>query len=180
MDLNKFTQKSQEAVGEAQAVAIRLGHQQVDVDHLFRALVGQEQGLVPRLLERAGYDVRALASALDGELGKMPRVSAVDTRRVRGSSTGRFHDRVNSSKAFTRRRLHNPSAIGHRLDIAARESCNTSLAGTQTVNQRGEDIALTESNGGAGDVSCCAISSATVPVNGGRPERAWKPIAPRA
>ena len=75
MDLNKFTQKSQEAVTEAQAVAIRLGHQQVDVDHLFRALVGQEQGLVPRLLERAGYDVRALASALDGELGKMPHVS---------------------------------------------------------------------------------------------------------
>ncbi len=75
MDLNKFTQKSQEAVAEAQAVAIRLGHQQVDVDHLFRALVGQEQGLVPRLLERAGYDVRALVSALDSELGRMPRVS---------------------------------------------------------------------------------------------------------
>jgi ATP-dependent Clp protease ATP-binding subunit ClpB len=75
MDLSKFTKKSQEAVAEAQAVAIRLGHQQVDVDHLFRALVGQEQGLVPRLLERSGYDVRALASALDSELGKMPRVS---------------------------------------------------------------------------------------------------------
>jgi len=75
MDLNKFTKKSQEAVAEAQAVAIRLGHQQVDVDHLFRALVEQEQGLVPRLLERAGCDVRALASALDSELGKMPRVS---------------------------------------------------------------------------------------------------------
>ena len=75
MDLNKFTQKSREAVAEAQALAIRLGHQQVDVDHLFRALVGQDQGLVPRLLERAGCDVRALASALDGELGKMPRVS---------------------------------------------------------------------------------------------------------
>ncbi|MBU4524413.1 MAG: ATP-dependent chaperone ClpB [Desulfomicrobium sp.] len=75
MDLSKFTQKSQEAVAEAQQVAIRLGHQQVDTDHLFRALVGQEKGLVPRLLERAGYDVRALTSALDNELGKMPRVS---------------------------------------------------------------------------------------------------------
>ena len=75
MDLNKFTQKSQEAVAEAQQVAIRLGHQQVDVDHLFRALVGQENGLVPRLLERAGYDVRAVTAALDQELGKMPRVS---------------------------------------------------------------------------------------------------------
>jgi ATP-dependent Clp protease ATP-binding subunit ClpB len=75
MDLNKFTQKSQEAVAEAQQVAIRLGHQQVDVDHLFRALVGQEQGLVPRLLERAGYDVKAIAQALDTELGRLPRVS---------------------------------------------------------------------------------------------------------
>ncbi|MDY0226276.1 MAG: ATP-dependent chaperone ClpB [Desulfomicrobium apsheronum] len=75
MDLGKFTQKSQQAVAEAQAVAIRLGHQQVDADHLFRALVDQENGLVPRLLERAGYDVRALTAALDQELGKMPRVS---------------------------------------------------------------------------------------------------------
>ena len=75
MDLNKFTQKSQEAVAEAQQTAIRFGHQQVDVDHLFRALVGQENGLVPRLLERAGYDVKAIAQALDTELGKMPRVS---------------------------------------------------------------------------------------------------------
>ncbi len=75
MDLNKFTQKSQEAVAEAQQEAVRLGHQQVDTDHLFRALVGQEDGLVPRLLERAGYDPKAVASALDAELGRMPRVS---------------------------------------------------------------------------------------------------------
>ena len=75
MDLNKFTQKSQEAVAEAQAVAIRLGHQQVDVDHLFRALAEQENGLVPRLLERAGYEVKAIVQALDKELGRMPRVS---------------------------------------------------------------------------------------------------------
>ena len=75
MDLNKFTQKSQEAVSQAQSVAIRFGHQQVDVDHLFKALIEQENGLVPRLLERAGYDVRAVAGALDQELGRLPRVS---------------------------------------------------------------------------------------------------------
>ena len=75
MDLNKFTQKSQEAVSQAQSVAIRFGHQQVDVDHLFKALIEQENGLVPRLLERAGYDARAVAGALDQELGRLPRVS---------------------------------------------------------------------------------------------------------
>ena len=70
MDLNKFTQKSQEAVSQAQSVAIRFGHQQVDVDHLFKALIEQENGLVPRLLERAGYDARAVAGALDQEIGR--------------------------------------------------------------------------------------------------------------
>jgi len=75
MDLNKFTQKSQEAISQAQAVAVRLGHQQIDAGHLMLSLVQQEQGLVPRLLERAGYDVRAYERALEDELGKMPRVS---------------------------------------------------------------------------------------------------------
>jgi ATP-dependent Clp protease ATP-binding subunit ClpB len=75
MDLNKFTQKSQEAISQAQAVAVRLGHQQIDAGHLMLSLVQQEQGLVPRLLERAGYDVRAYQRALEEELSKQPRVS---------------------------------------------------------------------------------------------------------
>ncbi|WP_243364043.1 ATP-dependent chaperone ClpB [Fundidesulfovibrio terrae] len=75
MDLNKFTQKSQEAISQAQAVAVRLGHQQIDAGHLMLSLAQQEQGLVPRLLERAGYDVRAYQRALEDELSKQPRVS---------------------------------------------------------------------------------------------------------
>ncbi len=75
MDLNKFTQKSQEAISQAQAVAVRAGHQQIDAIHLMLSLVQQEQGLVPRLLERAGYDTRAYQRALEDELARMPRVS---------------------------------------------------------------------------------------------------------
>ncbi|GAB6038918.1 ATP-dependent chaperone ClpB [Fundidesulfovibrio butyratiphilus] len=75
MDLNKFTQKSQEAIGQAQTIAVRMGHQQIDAGHLQLALTQQEQGLVPRLLERAGYDVRAYQRALEEELAKQPRVS---------------------------------------------------------------------------------------------------------
>jgi len=75
MDLNKFTQKSQQAISEAQAAAIRMGHQQVDVEHLLQALLTQEQGLIPGLLEKAGYDPKAYAAELDRELGRLPRVS---------------------------------------------------------------------------------------------------------
>ena len=75
MDISKFTQKSQEAISNAQNEAIRFGHQQIDAEHLFLSLVKQEDGLIPRLLERAGYDVQAVSEAIAQELKKLPRVS---------------------------------------------------------------------------------------------------------
>jgi ATP-dependent Clp protease ATP-binding subunit ClpB len=75
MDLNKFTQKSQEALSEAQNIAQRHKHQQVDAEHLCRAFLEQENGLVPRILEKAGYSPENVSSALDRELAKFPSVS---------------------------------------------------------------------------------------------------------
>ena len=74
MDLNKFTQKSQQAINEAQAGAIRLGHQQIDAEHLLLALLTQEQSLCARLLDKAGYDVNSYLAELESELGKLPKV----------------------------------------------------------------------------------------------------------
>ena len=53
MDLNKFTEKSQAAFLEAQNIATRNQHQAVDVEHLLSALLEQEGGLIPGLLEKA-------------------------------------------------------------------------------------------------------------------------------
>jgi len=75
MDMNAFTQKSQQALSEAQAVAVRLGHQQVDAEHLLLALLQQDQGLVPRLLEKAGYNAASYTAKLEEELARQPRVS---------------------------------------------------------------------------------------------------------
>ena len=50
MDLNKFTVKSQEALQNAQTKAIKYGHQEVDGEHLFLALIEQSEGLVPQLI----------------------------------------------------------------------------------------------------------------------------------
>ncbi len=75
MDLNKLTQKSQEALSEAQSLAVKSGHQQVDAEHLLLALAGQEKGLVPSLLAKAGADPQAYARELARELDRLPRVS---------------------------------------------------------------------------------------------------------
>jgi ATP-dependent Clp protease ATP-binding subunit ClpB len=74
MNPNTFTQKTQEALLEAQSGAVRRGHSQVDVEHLLLALLDQPQGLVPRLVERAGADPAALRAAVEAELDRLPTV----------------------------------------------------------------------------------------------------------
>ena len=75
MDLNRLTQRSQEAVHEAQGTAVRFGHQQVDTEHLLFALLSQEEGLAPRLLEKSGVDTRALNADVQEALERLPKVS---------------------------------------------------------------------------------------------------------
>jgi ATP-dependent Clp protease ATP-binding subunit ClpB len=75
MDLNRLTQKSQEAVLEAQNLAVRHGHQEVDVEHLALALLQQPDGLFPRILARMQVDPQPLAEALEHELERLPSVS---------------------------------------------------------------------------------------------------------
>ena len=75
MDLNRLTQKSQEAVSQAQQRAVTFGHQEVDCEHLLLALVEQEEGLVARLFAKMDVARGPFASALEAELRKKPSVS---------------------------------------------------------------------------------------------------------
>src|SRR5262245_23649189 len=75
MDLNRLTQKSQQAMQEAQSKALRYGHVEIDGEHLLLALLEQQDGLLPRLLTRMDVPVAALKSALEQALERRPRVS---------------------------------------------------------------------------------------------------------
>ena len=75
MDPGHLTQKSQEALHDAQTKALRFGHTEVNVEHLLLALLDQSEGIVPRLLSQAGGDPDRLRGALEAELGRRPRVS---------------------------------------------------------------------------------------------------------
>ncbi len=79
MDLSKFTEKSQAALAEAQNIGTRNQHQAVDVEHLMLALLEQEDGLVPRLFEKAKVSPDLLKSKLEEELNRLPRVSGDTT-----------------------------------------------------------------------------------------------------
>src|SRR5579884_3666265 len=75
MDFNRFTEKLQEAVQGAQTVAIQHGNQQVDVEHLMLALLQQEGGLAPSILNKADLPVEALRNRLQQEINRLPKVS---------------------------------------------------------------------------------------------------------
>jgi ATP-dependent Clp protease ATP-binding subunit ClpB len=75
MDPNKLTQKTQEALHDAQTKALRFGHTEVDVEHLLLALLDQPDGLIPRLLVGMDVDVDALRAAVELYLEGRPRVS---------------------------------------------------------------------------------------------------------
>ena len=81
MDLNRLTQKSQQAVQEAQSKALRYGHVEIDGEHLLLALLEQQDGLLPRLLARMEVPLASLKGALEQAL----RASAARLRSRRGS-----------------------------------------------------------------------------------------------
>ncbi len=75
MDLNKFTQKSQEALADAQKKAISYGHTDVDLEHLAAALIEQKDGLIGRLLGKMDIDPPSLEAQIQSELSKRPKIA---------------------------------------------------------------------------------------------------------
>jgi ATP-dependent Clp protease ATP-binding subunit ClpB len=91
MDANRFTEKVQEALSGAQAKAIRLSHQQVDVEHVLAALLEQERGLATSILQRAGVNLASLKRRLDQELDRLPKVVGPSGAPEQIYVTGRFN-----------------------------------------------------------------------------------------
>jgi ATP-dependent Clp protease ATP-binding subunit ClpB len=83
MDFAKLTVMSRQAVTDAQNIARRLNHSEVDTWHLLAALLGQENGLVPGLLEKLNITASAMQLAVDRELERLPKVSgSVDASKI--------------------------------------------------------------------------------------------------
>jgi ATP-dependent Clp protease ATP-binding subunit ClpB len=74
MNLEKYTQKSQEAILAAQGLARDLNHQAIEPDHLLMALLRQDEGVVPAVVTNVAGSVLALREELMHELDNRPKV----------------------------------------------------------------------------------------------------------
>ena len=75
MNIDKFTQKSKEALTELDKVAMDFGHQEIEEEHLLYALLNQDDSLIRKLLEKMGVDPNQFRNVLTGALRQRPQVS---------------------------------------------------------------------------------------------------------
>lgn len=74
MNIEKLTLKVQQSINDAQLVAVRHNHQQIDIIHLFSALISQDDGLIPNIFGKMGINIRMLNDEINRELNSMPKV----------------------------------------------------------------------------------------------------------
>jgi ATP-dependent Clp protease ATP-binding subunit ClpB len=113
VDPSRLTQKSQEALHDAQTKALRFGHPEVDGEHLLLALVDQPDGIVPRLLTQAGADVDRLRPALEAELSRRPRVTGPGVSPGQISVTQRLGRLLDSAEQEAQRLKDDYVSVEH-------------------------------------------------------------------
>ena len=74
MDIERMTVRVQKSLNDAYSIAVKNHNQQVDVIHLFSALVNQEDGLIPNIFEKMNVSVESLKNSIDIELNKLPQI----------------------------------------------------------------------------------------------------------
>lgn len=80
MNINKFTQKSLEAINRCEKLAYEFGNQEIDEEHLLFSLAGQEDGLIGKMIEKMGIDLAAFQNSVKNLIDKKPKVQGGDLR----------------------------------------------------------------------------------------------------
>ena len=75
MNTQKLTQKSIEAIQDAQSYSVEYGNPQIEQEHLVYALMLQENGLIPELIKKMGIDQKAFTNSIKKEVEKLPKMS---------------------------------------------------------------------------------------------------------
>src|SRR5258708_11136692 len=128
MDINKFTEKAQEALQAAQKLAVRFNNQQIDVEHLLVALLDQEKGLAPAILSKAGVSLDSVMVRAQREIEKLPRVTGSGGAPDHFYLTGRMQKLLGNAEDEAKKLKDDFVSIEHLL------------------------LALTDDRGAAGDI----------------------------
>jgi ATP-dependent Clp protease ATP-binding subunit ClpA len=122
MGPNRLTERAQEALRQAQTVAARHNHQQVDNEHLLLALLEQEGGVAPRMVLKAGADISALRAGLEKALASLPQVSGSGRAPGQVYITPRLDETLAAAEAEAKRLKDEYVSVEHLLLALSDES----------------------------------------------------------
>lgn len=80
MNINKFTQKSLEAINNCEKLAYEFGNQEIDQEHLLFSLANQDDGLIGKMIEKMGLDLNSFKNSVKNLIDKKPKVQGGDLR----------------------------------------------------------------------------------------------------
>ncbi len=143
MDMNKLTIKSQEALAQAQALAYKLEHQEVDVEHLAHTLISQEEGLVPKILTKLGHNQATFLVALDKVLEKRPKVrsSVGDMNQIRIS--GRLAKALSLAQDLAKRLKDEYISVEHIFAQLLDPALGNPVGAMSGISEIAKEFALT-------------------------------------
>ena len=122
MDFSRYTNKAQNAILSAQAIAGERHHSAIEPAHILLALLRQADGLTPRIIQKIGAQPAALVEALEGSLGSLPRTSQPAT----GVGIGRTTLAVFSRAEKEAKRMRDDYTSSEHLLLALAKEPSTS------------------------------------------------------
>ena len=128
MNLERLTQKSQEALQAAQSIAARYGHTEMDGEHLLLALLEQDGGLSGRLFERMDVPLAPFRKRLEEEIERRPRVSGPGVEVGKVYITQRLQRLLTDAQKQAQQLKDEYVSVEHLL-LAFLEEGNSSAAG---------------------------------------------------
>ncbi|WP_309640976.1 ATP-dependent chaperone ClpB [Flavobacterium sp.] len=140
MNISKFTIKSQEAIQQSQQLAQSLGHQQIENEHLFKAIFEVDENVAPFLLKKLNVNVPLFLQILDSTLQSFPKVSGGDVMLSRTANTT-----LNEAEIIAKKMNDEFVSIEHLiLAIFASKSKVAQILKDQGVTEKGLQTAIDE------------------------------------
>ncbi len=127
MDISKYTEKARASITEAQNLGAGFKHNEIDVEHVALALIKQEQGIVPRILEHMGIQVRALEVGLENVLHKRPALNSAPADLNKLMITQRVAKVLADAEAEAKRMKDEYVSVDHLFAALADQSASSPL-----------------------------------------------------
>ncbi|WP_160724678.1 ATP-dependent chaperone ClpB [Bacillus sp. USDA818B3_A] len=115
MDLNRMTERLQKGIMDAQGLAIKESHQEIDELHLFLSLMNQEDSLISAILEKSGLQVDQVKLSISRELAKKPQVSGSGVEQGKLYITAKLQRLLVNAEEFASKFLDEYISVEHIL-----------------------------------------------------------------